>query len=83
MARVLDDGINVGGRTQRPRQAQQTPQALTGAATPEDWLVEQVRGMTVNDVLGAVRAGTLERDDALAAERAGKGRASLLGALEE
>lgn len=83
MARVLDDGVNVGGLTQRPRQAQQTSQTLTGAATPEDWLVEQVRGMTVNDVVSAVRAGTLERADALAAERAGKARASLVGALEE
>ena len=76
MARVLDDGINVGGLTPRPR-------SLTGAATPEDWLVEQVSAMTVADVLSAVRAGTLERVDALAAERAGKQRASLVGALEE
>lgn len=73
MARVLADGTNV--------------RALTGAATPapdgpQPWLVEQVRAMTVADVLDAVRAGTLERVDALAAERAGKSRASLLGALE-
>lgn len=82
MARVLADGTNVRGAPAPRRE-------LTGAATPREddgvagWLIDQVRSMTVNDVLGAVRAGTLERADALVAERAGKRRASLLGALEE
>lgn len=81
--RVLDSGINLTRGTGRPRQRQE----LTGAATPagdgpEPWLVEQVSGMTVADALAAVEAGTLDAGQALAAERAGKDRSSLVSALE-
>lgn len=44
--------------------------------------VEPVRAQTVDEVLAAVESGEISPQDALAAERQGKGRVTLIDALE-
>ena len=68
-------------RDLRPRP---TRGALTGAASDADAAIDvdrRVADLSVRDVLDAVRAGTLDRADALNAERRGRQRASLLDSL--
>ena len=72
---LIGDGTNAW-RAGRPRRA-----AGARATAAEGWLVAQVRTMTVADVLDAVESGTLTVWDAVEAERAGKGRATLLRQL--
>lgn len=52
------------------------------AENPPTATEEAVDTMTVNDVIAAVSAGDLDRDQALAAERSGKNRSTLIEALE-
>jgi hypothetical protein len=49
---------------------------------PEEDLASIVAGAAVSDVLEAVRTGILDADEVLAAEQAGKGRVTLIRALE-
>jgi hypothetical protein len=54
-----------------------------GPSGPSPETVELVQSSTVSDVLALVGKGKVSRSDALAAEEAGKGRATLLRALSE
>ena len=72
-----------GDRTNVPaaRPARSAGARARGGTAP-GWLVDQVAAMTITGVVDAVDAGTLSPWDAAAAERAGKGRVTLLRRLE-
>lgn len=79
---TLDQTYLHGGRFYGPGEAE-VPADFPAPPVPEPESepIQPVE-MTVDEVLAAVEAGTVKAEDALAAERAGKGRKTLVEALE-
>ena len=75
MARLTDDGINVGMTGSAAPRAERP--ALAPEPTPQT-LDEQVAAMTVDQVLDAIEAGEIDAEEAVAAERRGRSRAGIL-----
>ena len=82
---LTNDGVNVRRRGRRVSlTGSATPQATPHPddAQPEAWLVNQVKQMDVDDVVEAVDAGMIDPVDAVAAERAGRNRVTLVARVE-
>jgi hypothetical protein len=79
---LLSDGVNVP--TSKPRAAQAAPKAgVASPPAPEPAREEQEGLGTVEEVLAAVDAGELDATETLRAEQTGKGRVTLIEALQD
>lgn len=72
---IVSDGYGTVTGSGAPQAGSRPP--LAPEPTPQT-LDEQVAAMTVDDVLGAIEAGEIDAEDAVAAERRGRRRAGIL-----